>query len=476
MQDTTTRTLHKCLKVFISAFLLTISLTAAAYAQIKAVTYFGDQWPVNFLNSEHADAESDFAAIRRDGFNTVIYCVPWSEVQPDTSSTSFNETALSKLDSMLSRAEAAGLNIMLRLGYTWDYSGAPESSSRFSSIFYDDSIRSAWRRYAARVYSLASSHPGFAGAFITWEDFWSGLSGSDAASYRRFDERISSLLQETQGVFPGLSLECRLDRDPYYSGNAVRYYDHQATFSCADAPFSCAMLSVSMGWADGTVLDPGNAASKSAENLSRFMAGAGKPVFIDQFLYMETTPGYERLAKLPPSSVNAYLAAMGQVFASSQAGYGLWTYRDYADSIVYNPEFGLHDKGWGLSGGAELIEDGGNHRMHLPEGASVSQNLQGRGFASSENTKVSFLVFSGSDTTVTVNVSGVIRTADIHPGMQTVLLDMGSQVCGSLMIRSAGDIQIDNIKVYSHVTGGGIYDINNAPGPYLSGIRAMNAR
>ena len=34
---------------------------------------------------------------------------------------------------------------------------------------------------------------------------------------------------------------------------------------------------------------------------------------------------------------------------------------------------------------------------------------------------------------------------------------------------------LDNIKLYSHLTEGGIYELHGEPGPYLEGIRACNA-
>ena len=38
-----------------------------------------------------------------------------------------------------------------------------------------------------------------------------------------------------------------------------------------------------------------------------------------------------------------------------------------------------------------------------------------------------------------------------------------------------GAVLIDNVKVYSHVTEGGIYNLDGTPGPYLDAIRTLNA-
>ena len=439
--------------------------TDRAYARTKAVTYFGNEWPVNFLNSEHAQAEADFARIKADGFNTVIYCVPWREIQPDNAG-GFNEAALRKLDEMVSRAEGSGLAVMFRLGYTWDYGDTTSSIGRFNNLFKYQHDRNSWLEYASRIYQLASAHSNFAGAFITWEDFWTSLA-ADYSGFETMDKELLRLLEQTQAVFPGLSMECRLHVDS--SGGRPVYHD--GTFGCANAPYSSAMLAVSMGFPDGAVVDPASAAQMSSNMISRVQA-AGKPVFIDQFLYMETTPGYERLANV--SDVNAYLAAMGNVFNNQTMGYGIWTYRDYANSIIYNPEFGQGEKGWRFSG-ASYQNVNGNGKAYLDAGGSVSQNTAGRGFSDSFSTKFQATVDAESDGKINVTVSGESRSMDIHPGNQTVSIDFGHQVKGDIRISTTVPAYLDDVKLYSHVTEGNIYKLDGTPGTYLGGIRTMNS-
>ena len=456
----------KMIVFFLMAGLLVLGKSDKTYAGTKAVTYFGNEWPVNFLNSEHAQAEEDFNRIKADGFNTVIYCVPWREVQPG-SNGEFDETALAKLDEMIGRAGASGLSVKLRLGYTWDYADYTSSLNRFNSLFKNSQDRNNWLKYASKVYEISSAHPNFAGGFITWEDFWNSLA-SDYSGYDAMDENLMKLLTDTQEVFPDLSMECRLHND--MSGG--KPYSHEKTFGCGNASYSSAMLAVSMGFPDGTTVDPASAAAMSSQIISRMQA-AGKPVFIDQFLYMETTPGYERLANV--SDVNAYLSAMAGVFNAQTNGYGIWTYRDYADSIIYNPEFGLGEKGWKFSN-ASVKDTGGNRKAYLEKGGSISQELLGRGFSNSFNTKAQITVETEESGKVNITAGGESRSTDIEPGSQTITVDFGKQVRGNIRISTDVPAYVDNVKLYTHITEGNIYKLDGTPGGYLTGIRTLNSK
>ena len=214
-----------------------------AYAYTKAVTYFGNEWAANFINSEHSQAAEDFKRIRNDGFNTVIFCIPWRELQPNINGA-FNDTAIAKIDELMSKAQGAGLKVMFRLGYTWDYGGSDSVLVRYNNVFKDKSYKSSWLSYAQKMYEVGAAHSNFAGGFITWEDFWTSLGGIYSNNFVKMDAQLINLLTDTQAVFPNLSMECRLDED--YQGGSR--YSHSSTFGCAGASYTSAMMSASMGW------------------------------------------------------------------------------------------------------------------------------------------------------------------------------------------------------------------------------------
>ena len=511
-----------------SAEALSKKMTVGGSEQVRAVTYAGREWIINFWSTETEYAGEDFRQIREDGFNTIILCVPWREFQPYLTG-GFNENAFAKLRKLCEEAGENGLSVMIRLGYTWDYHDNSDLLARYQRLIYDDVYRDAWKAYAKKVYETVSAYDSYAGAFLTWEDFWNfvsteqdlagtyvgkklakemgymdyvrsrysyeelfalygdgtsaseaGFPAADSPAYRLFlewyDAWLMDHLEETQEVYPDLSLECRLDQDPYIPSEGKRAgYDHAATFPCASASYSSIMLSAGMGFEEGSVLSAGETRDMSAALIGRTKAYAGKPVFVDQFLYTETTPGYETLPKLSEADINIYLADMGDVFRDTTIGYGIWTYRDYADSLIYNPEFGLDLKGWTQYGSVSVKEYDGTKMARLSAGAALMQDLSGRNYLSTERTVISFRAVATQPTRITVTVGDTrtVITAD-RDGVYSAILP--KQALGSLRISADKEVLLDNIKLYSHITEGMIYNLDGSTGPCIEGIRKLNER
>ena len=267
---------------------------------MRSVTYFGDEWPINYWNSEDKNMEENMARIAADGFNSLILVIPWREFQPSEGGSYFNERAFARLDQVMDCAERHGLGVVLRLGYVWDYLGATETPKRFAAITKDDGPeRKLWLEYSKKVYETAAAHENFWGGFITWEDFWNYTEnmGRDMAMssrirmakdcgyqayleknytldqvrgfygpkletfeqvyipykdhpsaelfYEFYDHFLTELTTETQAVFPGLSLEIRADGDIVYDGmGGKKYYSHSATYPCPGADYAALMYSV----------------------------------------------------------------------------------------------------------------------------------------------------------------------------------------------------------------------------------------
>lgn len=496
---------------------------------VRAVTYAGNEWVINFWNSEMNRLPEDFRQIRADDFNTVIVCVPWREFQPYTARIGYNEEALGRLRLVMEEASRQGLSVMLRLGYCWDFYDDSDILLRYRSLLYDNTYQYAWKEYAKKIYETVSPYDSFGGAFLTWEDFWNftetakQLSGTaqgkkfaqesgftayvlehcgeeerralygDSAraaepefpeagspAWRLFmdwyDSWLSDLLSETQEVFPGLSMECRLDKDPYTLPDGEKaWYDHSKTYGCGASAYTSVMLSAGMGFSEGDLLTADQVLEMSGKLLRETGETAQKPVFVDQFLYMETTPGFENNAKLLDTEINSYLSGMGEVLRRESIGYGIWTYRDYADNVIYNPEFGLSLKGWKASGQVSAEQYGGSTMAKLAKGAMLSQELQYRNYLSDQGVKLQLRAVAKEPVTLTVRVGGVQRTADVN-GDETVTLTFPAKTAGSISFYASGELLLDDVKLYSHITEGGIYEMDGTAGPYLSGIRSCNQR
>ena len=504
----------------------------AAERLVKAVTYMGSEWTVNFWDSELSTLEQDFRQIREDGFNTVIIAVPWRQFQPDLNAGDLNPEAYLRLRRIMAAGEETGLQVMLRMGYTWDnFDRVRDVSDRYRRLRTDPKARERWLSYAKSVYGTASSFKSFGGGFMTWEDFWGFMKetetngsrlgraavssgyrdwlkenipaeeialyyGEDAekatssdavfpgseSPARRFvyawnDAWMNRLLEDTQEVFPGLSMEVRLDIDPV--PNLYGYQDgcvHNETFPAGKAAWTCCMYSAAMGYPAGTMISAGQGIKKARESLGDLRGNAGKPVFIDQFLFTDNTPEFSHNAKLREDQIAEYITGMAPVIREAGKGYAVWAYRDYADNVICNGQFAQGRKGWRLYGGDIVAEDG-NAMLYLEKGDAAEQNLAHQFTVLPDEDHVDLRaepVSSAGGALLEISTGNAVKQVRVErAGLFRV--SMGKSNSAELMIRCLeGNVRIDDVKVYSFVTEGGIYHMDGTPGPYLDAVRTLN--
>lgn len=502
---------------------------------LKSATYYSDDWVVNFWNSESSRMDEELAQIAADGFNSIILVVPWREFQPETSPCTYNDYAWDKLDRVMEAAGAQGLGVMLRVGYTWDYCGSESPVLRFRSLIYDKQIRQAWLDYAGRLYEKASSHENFCGGFMTWEDFWNftddsaafgngymsrkaaqeyGLTAyasehysleeleelyghelesyediyfpdkdSQARSlfYRFYDDFLNDLLAETQTVFPDLSMEVRLDADPVkHRDGSMEGFMHSATYPCGNASYVSTMYSVPMGFANAYErVEAADALAKAPLFFNRVRAySGGKPLYVDQFLFTDNTAGFEHNAQLRDDQKALYLDGMADVLRSMTMGYGIWTYRDYGDNKLYNAQFALGEEGWSCTGASRIEEKEGSSMAVLSSGGSISQNVETRITGTmGEDTHVSFRLLYEGNPSITVQAGGQSRVLKAE-GKDQVELTFQDCEPGQLMIRcqGSGTVWIDDVKLYTYVTEGELYEQDGTPGSCIEALRRMNQK
>ena len=522
----------------VAAFLFSTGFSRAEdYASgragyLKSATYYSDDWVVNFWNSESAHMEQELAQIAADGFNSIILVVPWREFQPRMSPASYNSYAWDKLDRVMEAAAGQNLGVMLRVGYTWDYAGTDNVLARYQALMYDGGTRAAWREYVGRLYERAGAHENFCGGFLTWEDFWnftesaaalgkgrqsremarrcgytdyaeenynleelSGLYQEEIASleelylpgkdsparkvfFEFYNQFLNRLLEESQQVFPGLSFEVRLDGDQIRrTDGTVEGYMHADTFPCGSAAYSCTMYSIPMGQAnryerilaqEALVMAPmflGNVLNHNG----------GKPVYIDQFLFTDNTPGFSHNAQLLDGEKAAYLGMMRPVLEQMSMGYGIWTYRNYGDNKLYNSQFGLGQDQWMLSGGAKTAKRGGSMAAVLPSGAAVSQSIAARSTGEEgTNTRVRFKAGSKGASDLTVRLGSMSKSVSVK-GSRTVELEFPGNGAPVFTVENRGaEVWLDDIFVYTFVTDGELYGMDGEPLACLEAVRNLN--
>lgn len=384
----------------------------SAETYIKAAHWFGNGWPVNFWNTDlEAVALADFEKIKSDGFNTIIFLVPWPGFAPDPTSGNLDQERLSRLRNLMSLAHESGLMSVLRVSYAWDAMDKT-SGSRLRSLWLEDESYEGWLGYLDSLWMAVADVPGFQFGFFSWEDLWAIVSVADADFEERlavserlgFDVWVRSRYSENElsqwyGVsqdqvmpipnrreksfalfleymneawieryflpaqerFPRLSMEIRIDSDPIFDGDTLTdWFHHKKAWNLPGAQWVTLYWSPAMGGQNvGEQLTPEEAASRLDYWLQRVAEHAGpKKIFIGQFLAEDFTPGYEMNGKLPRDEVGEFLDLATPILNARTSGVGLWTWRDYAHDAVPNPQFFEGLDRWSVTSASTLDEEG----------------------------------------------------------------------------------------------------------------------
>ncbi len=512
---------------------LTRAEASASPPYVKAVTYVSDAWVINFWNTESDHMEEELAQIAGDGFNTIVLVVPWREFQPSVSPIAYNDYAFEKLERIFQAAEAQGLWVTLRVSYTWDYYAKEDARSRFRQLLGGGKTEEAWLDYIERLYLVCSGYDNFYGGFMTWEDFWNYMEDAplfgngersvaeakrigyqdylrdqvnldvvnshyqrdrsftdydeiyipdrNSPAYRFlydfYDEKLTELLLQAQQVFPNLSMEVRLDIDPVtgLSGQMVGAH-HFRTFPCGNASYTALMYSVSMGQRNqGEEITAARAVREMQRQLDLVKShNGGKPVFIDQLLYMDATEEFSHNAQLYKGERVPYLLALPSVLRTYTNGYAVWSYRNYTNNPVYNSQFALGQRGWDISR-ASVQYHHGSSRMFLQRDGRISQQIGNR--ISGKRTHDNLVRFTAeSSHPVTVSVTLGQQTKEVQVmGERTFELNFDRLEYDLLTIRSSGEVYLDNIEVYNFVQDGQLYDIDGNELSCLNAVRQLNA-
>lgn len=501
---------------------------------VRSATYFADEWSVNFWNSEMDSLKENMEQILADGFDSIILVVPWREFQPQTSPIVYQEYAFQKLDEVMQMAQTCGLGVYARIGYTWDYEQDVSGNvlDRFHRLLVDQSVRDAWMDYVQKMYETLSSYDCFREGFLTWEDFWPLLNicddvslqnrqkeaerigfqdwvrnhyeredfnekyGTDyedfasipvpqrseaamEAMYAFFDEFLKKVLAVSQSVFPNISMEVRLDWDAVYQNDgSMVYYQHTDTFSCMDAGFTAVMYGIPMGFENvGERVGYQEAAEKTAHILEQLkLQNNGKPVYIEQFLFADNTPGFAHNAQIKEEELNDYLWNIADVLKEYSSGYGIWTYQNYYSNKLYNSQFALGVRGWEQQGNVSFIKEGTSMACHLKPKEAIRQEIPvTRNVSDTEEYTVEFDVVKLSvPGELCVKAGNTEHRIDIKQTGKISMKLPKTRIDELEILALDCEVSIDNVKLYTHVQQGYLYDENRQELRCIEGIRKLN--
>jgi len=380
---------------------------------LKAVHWFGDAWAVNFWNTDlESRAEADFQRILDDGFNAVVFLVPWPGFAPDPAAGELDNDRVARLRAFMQLAHDMGLKSILRVSYAWDALD-PGAAGRLSSLWRDEAHYAGWLDYLDSLWQAVEDQPGLQFGFFSWEDLWAVISlghaepearlqaardiGYDewlarryslATLSERYGQSFSSHAQvmvparrepafalflefvnqawierfflPAQQRFPLLSMEIRIDSDPIWDGEElVEWFHHYAAWDLPGAEWVTLYWSPAMGGENqGETLPPELAVERLSWWLDRVQEQAGpRQIFIGQFLVEDFTPGYENNGRIARDQVSEFLRLAAPVLADKTGGIGLWTWTDYGHDALPNPDFEAGLAGWSADA-AVRVSDG----------------------------------------------------------------------------------------------------------------------
>ena len=511
---------------------------------IKAVHYFSSSWPKTFWEDfEYSQVDDDFARIKADGFNTIILVIPWMGFETGFEDGVTEPSVLyERLEWLLAKIEQADLAYGLRLSFPHSFNPEVGANNHqlCTDIFTDSALREQWLQYLSRInQSIDEYRDSFRFAFFSWEDFFcpyvsipnmgpeqrldmargSGYQTWLAGNHPResvehlyqqsfhsmgsvpFPERespafwlflrfvdlfmIEQLITPGRQVLPELAMEVRVDKDAIHNGDKTTWFEHDLALS--DEQLRGSYWGAYYGANNQGELLDASVALRHFDYMLDEVSDHGKNTkhIVEQFNFADNTPGFVgHHAQIEEDELPAFLEGAAQLLKQKSRGYGLWAYRDYVDSAIYNASFELDLHGWETQGEVAVVENAdGDQALNMQPLSVISQTFvpfaRFAGLGSSE--QVTFCAnFKplAEPARITLLLNGTnLASLDIsEAGQQCVSMDAQaikqSEVVFSVM--SDAEIQIDDLRLYSFVQVLGVYDENGNPGPLRDLIVRMN--
>ncbi len=521
-----------------------LSPTTGHSGQIKAVHYFASSWPKTFWGDfERSAVETDLVQIKEDGFNTVILVVPWLGFETGFEDGSPEPSPMyERLDWLLAQIIQSGLDFGLRVSFphSFDPDNGIGNWDLCKQMFVDENLRNAWVRYIGRLAGRIEQHrTALRLAFFSWEDFFcpyevfpklpeeerrilardSGYQDWLADQYtlplvsllhtRNFEsmesvpvpERkspafwlflqfvdqflVNRLLEPARQVLPELAMEVRVDKDPVYVGDEILWAGHD--LALADTRMRGSYWGAYYGAQNQGEVLTASEALRNFEYMLDQVSGKGKNTahVVEQFNFVDNTPGFAgRHARIDEKDIPAFLKGAAELLREKSSGYGLWAYRDYADSALFNGSFELGIRGWSTHGDLALVTNSeGDQALRLQGGASISQSIApfehfvALGLSERLHFCVNAEALAGPGTITLLLDGTAVGNLTVGDGAWSCIELDAAPVKQADVVFSLGsdsEVEIDDLRFFTFVQRLNVYDENGQPGPLRDIIRQLN--
>ena len=500
---------------------------------LKGAHWFGEAWAANFWNTRLLErAAEDFAALREDGFNTVVLVIPWPGFSPTMTDGTLVPERAERLLALVDLAADADLDVILRVSFAFDAS-IPRSGRWLRQLWLDEGVRQAWVRHIGALWALVGNRPNVLFGFFSWEDLWAAarmgeeppeqrLELAYETGYQEWLARYSNLqavsrrygreflawhevpipdrlepayglfldfidhawierfFKPAQAVFPTLSMEIRIDEDPVWNapGDLAYWHSHELAWDLPDAPWTAVYWSPAMGGANqGETLTPEEAVDRLSLRMRRLRAVTGnRPIFIDQFLVEDYTPGFELNGRIARNRVDEFLSAARPVLESLTHGYAVWAWRDYAHDAVASPDFSSlpgnwvgavalepNDATYPLRTGERLQRGFGRHEFHATGGPESAELC------------VEAVVDGDPSPDLRVYTERLRVPAELDTSSEgRACLDIEVLPLTTVTLEALSDLELFSVNLAGFVQPTGLRDLDGQLKPVATAWRALN--
>ncbi len=507
--------------------------------KILATHFLAQGWAANFwsyLNLKQVDAELEF--IQSIGFNTVILLIPWVGFQTKIQPITYYEEYFTLFEQLLDRIQEFDLQVILRIGYSHDNGpdSEPEGFLRQVVIGADTVTMKAWCDYLDRLWSIAKSRPNILGGFITWEDFFfmdlthihldQRLLFATRTGYQNYLETnysldelanrykqpfsnytevpipefkssaihlfcefwdeilINVIFKQSKQHFPALSMEIRTDCDPQENSHIC----HEQTFDLTNDT-NISTIYYAPAW--GASNDGGLESSATILQRMQFMfdhirSKTNNLIFIDQFNFIDNTPGFEHNTGITATEMPKFLAGVADILRYNTVGYGMWTLRDVRANALKNGIFARDYPCWKLEN-AEIVSNDNSQAVLLSIGGKLSQLLTwcvGVPYVKNKPFQLDFRLKTADGTgelkLVIINENEIIHTVNIYPEANDVWQDIHLEnipfyLNHELRLENLGSpILVTDFYLYQIWQENGIIDTKGKPKPFYNDLIALN--
>ncbi len=277
-----------------------------------------------------------------------------------------------------------------------------------------------------------------------------------------------------------MSMEIRIDSDPVWNapGELAYWHSHELAWDLPGAPWTTVYWAPAMGGENrGEILSPETAAQRLDYLMRRLRQVTGeRPIFVDQFLVEDFTPGFEMNGRLERDAVDDFLEAARPVLTSLTHGYALWTWRDYAHNAVASPDFftfrGVWDEaapdgddapGYSFRAGERLQRGFDIHEFHAP-GGPESADLCIDAVTDGDPAPDLRVISDGLTELTELDVSGT--------GSACVAIEVKQLT--TVALEALADVELFSVSFSGFTQPTGIRDIDGQPKPVAAAWRSLN--